>query len=169
MAFISISGNTDPIQSALDAIAAIGTRPQAVLDSIGGELSDRTVRRMEQGVDPDGIRWESYAALNPLYEMDKRTDHILIESGDLRDSIHPEVEGSALLVGTNLIYGAIHQFGGLIQPRNALQLSFVMGGELFHVDNVHVPARPYLGLGVGDEAAIIDRLDEFLSLAMGGH
>ncbi|MCE2563767.1 phage virion morphogenesis protein [Komagataeibacter sp. FNDCF1] len=168
MAFISISGNTDPIQSALDAIAAIGTRPQAVLDAIGGELRDRTVRRMEQGVDPDGIRWESYAALNPLYELDKKTDHILIESGDLRDSIHPEVEGNALLVGTNLIYGAIHQFGGIIQPRSALQLSFVMGGELFHVDNVHIPARPYLGLGVGDEAVIIDRLDEFLSIAMRG-
>ncbi len=168
MAFISISGNTDPIQSALDAIAAIGTRPQAVLDAIGGELRDRTVQRMERGVDPDGIRWESYAALNPLYEMDKKTDHILIESGDLRDSIHPEVDGNALLVGTNLIYGAIHQFGGIIQPRSALQLSFVMGGELFHVDNVHIPARPYLGLGVGDEAVIIDRLDEFLSIAMRG-
>lgn len=168
MAFMSISGNADPILSALDAIAAIGTRPQAVLDAIGGELRDRTVQRMERGVDPDGIRWESYAALNPLYEMDKQTDHILIERGALRDSIHSEVEGSALLVGTNLIYGAIHQFGGIIQPRNALQLSFVMGGELFHVDNVHIPARPYLGLGVGDEAAIIDRLDEFLSLTLRG-
>ena len=167
MAFISISGDMDPIQSALNAIAAIGARPQAVLESIGNELHDRTVQRMDQGVDPDGIRWESYAALNPLYEQDKKTDHILIESGALRADIHSEVEGNALLVGTNLIYGAIHQFGGLIQPKGALQLSFVMGGELFHVDNVHIPARPYLGLGVGDEAAIIDRLDEFLSLAMG--
>lgn len=168
MAFISISGNTDPIQSALDAIAAIGTRPQAVLESIGGELSDRTMRRMDQGVDPDGIRWESYAALNPLYEEDKKTTSILIESGYLRNSIHPEVEGSSLLVGTNVHYGAIHQFGGLIQPKRELQLSFVMGGELFHVSSVHIPARPYLGLGVGDEAVIIDRLDEFLSIAMRG-
>ncbi|MCW4589353.1 phage virion morphogenesis protein [Gluconacetobacter entanii] len=166
MAFISVSGDTGPIQSALDAIAAIGTRPQAVLESIGLELHDRTVRRMEQGIDPRGIRWETYAPLNPLYQENKETTHILIESGALRDDIHSEVEGNALLVGTDLIYGAIHQFGGVIRPKSAPALTFEMGGEIFHRGSVTIPARPYLGLGVGDEAAIIVRLDEFLSLAM---
>ncbi|GAN97147.1 phage virion morphogenesis protein [Komagataeibacter europaeus NBRC 3261] len=168
MAFISISGNTDPIQSALDAIAAIGTRPQAVLESIGLELHDRTVQRMERGVDPRGIRWETYAPLNPLYQESKETTHILIERGDLRDSIHSEVIGGSLLVGTDSVYGAIHQFGGVIRPKNAPALTFEMGGEIFHRGSVTIPARPYLGLGFGDEAAIIDRLDEFLSITMRG-
>ncbi|MBY4640295.1 phage virion morphogenesis protein [Gluconacetobacter entanii] len=168
MAFISVSGDTGPIQSALDAIAAIGTRPQAVLESIGLELHDRTVERMERGVDPRGIQWATYAPLNPLYQEDKESTHILIERGDLRDSIHSEVAGNALLVGTDLIYGAIHQFGGVIRPKDASSLTFEMGGEIFHRGSVTIPARPYLGLGVGDEAAIIDRLDEFLALAMRG-
>jgi phage virion morphogenesis protein len=168
MAFITISGDAAPIQSALDAIMAIGSRPQEVLAAIGLELHDRTVKRMESGEDPNGIRWETYAPLNPLYQSGKTSPDILRESGDLFASIHSEVEGHAILVGTDLIYGAIHQFGGIIRPKNEPQLSFEMGGELFHRGSVTIPARPYLGLGPGDEAAIVDRLDEFLAIAMGG-
>jgi phage virion morphogenesis protein len=168
MAFITISGDAAPIQSALDAILAVGTRPQAVLEAIGLELHDRTVKRMERGEDPNGIRWETYAPLNPLYKAGKTSPDILRENGDLFGSIHSEVEGHAILVGTDLIYGAIHQFGGIIRPKEAQQLSFEMGGELFHRSSVTIPARPYLGLGPEDEAAIVDRLDEFLAIAMGG-
>ena len=168
MAFITISGDASPIQSALDAIMAVGTRPQAVLEAIGLELHDRTIERVERGEDPNGIRWETYAPLNPLYKADKESPDILRERGDLFASIHSEVDGHAILVGTDLIYGAIHQFGGIIRPKEAQQLSFEMGGELFHRSSVTIPARPYLGLGPGDEAAIMDRLDEFLSIAMGG-
>ena len=49
-----------------------------------------------------------------------------------------------LHIGTNLVYAAIHEFGGVITPKKAKALSFEIGGELIFAKSVHIPARPYL-------------------------
>lgn len=45
----------------------------------------------------------------------KNPSNILRESGRLRNSITYEVRGKELLVGSNVVYAAIHQFGGKIR------------------------------------------------------
>lgn len=171
MAFISVDGSIDPIASALERISAIGINPTPVLAALGPHMVANTQQRMREGIDPDGVRWEDYAPLNPLYEIDKPGPSILIGRGGfaygLAGTLTSQASGSTLMWGSNKEYAAVHQFGAVIQPKGALQLSFVMGGELIHASSVHVPARPFLGFTHEDRQDVIEELDEFLSRAMG--
>lgn len=53
---------------------------------------------------------------------------ILIDQGHLMSSVNHQVRRDALVIGTNLPYAAIHQFGG----------------KAGRGKTVHIPARPYL-------------------------
>lgn len=53
---------------------------------------------------------------------------LLIQSGRLRRSINYEVDGHTVRIGTDVIYGRIHQLGGMAGRGR----------------KVHIPARPYL-------------------------
>lgn len=105
-------------------------------------------------------------------------DEELIVTRNLSRSIHEEVEQqgatmASLLVGTNVEYAAIHEFGGTIRPKSkkylaipvgslkgsptehTLKLRKTRGGKLVMVDDsgtvqyvlkesVEIPAQPYL-------------------------
>lgn len=47
-------------------------------------------------------------------------------------------------VGTNLIYAAIHEFGGVIRPINGPFLVFEIDGQVIRARKVTIPARPYM-------------------------
>lgn len=85
----------------------------------------------------------------------------LIDTGKLRASIRtqPAAGEKAVLVGTNVVYAAIHEFGGVLQPT----VTAKMRGWAWHMYkqtgdgkykgmaltkkgklNIHLPARPYL-------------------------
>lgn len=73
------------------------------------------------------------------------------KTGNLRRSITvSEPEGSAsgavwVTIGTNLVYAAIHEFGGTITAKTALMLHWVDDdGQHHFAREVHIPARPYL-------------------------
>jgi phage gpG-like protein len=56
------------------------------------------------------------------------------------DEHHAEVD-----VGPTVVYGRIHEFGGIIKPVLAKWLTFQTYDGLWHrVKAVHMPARPYL-------------------------
>jgi phage gpG-like protein len=69
------------------------------------------------------------------------------QSGDLAASIHYRLRGNATaVVGTNMVYAAIHEFGGTIRAKNAEFLAFRLdGGRYVMTKEVQIPARPYLG------------------------
>nr|WP_308700766.1 phage virion morphogenesis protein [Pseudoalteromonas haloplanktis] len=66
----------------------------------------------------------------------------------LRDTFAYNVGDESLEFGTNMEYGAIHQFGGNSDmiPRLAA-----------------IPARPFLGLSQDDEKEVIEILSDFLT------
>ncbi|MCH4024030.1 MAG: phage virion morphogenesis protein [Acetobacter sp.] len=168
---MKLSGSLVPIQDSLKRIETIGTDPSAVLAGIGPAIVRNTQRRMQAGKDPKGVLWSSYAPLNPLYAEDKEGSDILINdgmNGGLMGSLTSRVLGSRLLWGTNKIYGAIHQFGGVIRAKNAKSLEFHMGGKRFRIAAVTIPARPYLGFTDEDRLVVIEGLEDFLSHAMRG-
>ena len=129
---------------------------------IGPALEGTTQQRFDDGKDPDGIDWQSYAPLNPLYAEDKQGKGILVADGTLRDTITSIVIGDELLVGSAQPYAPVHQFGAIIHPKDKPHLSFMMGGHLFKMDEVHIPARPYLGLSDEDKLIIIESLEHEL-------
>ena len=125
-----------------------------LLDAIGNEGENQTRRRInEKKTAPDGTPW---APLSDEYKRRKekgiRKDGVRIGTsggileleGNLLDSIDYQVTdddtvewGSIAGTGSNLKYAAIHQFGG-------------------EAVGMNIPARPFLGLSVEDEADMDD-------------
>ena len=92
-----------------ERLARVRFKP--LLTSIGNEMVTSVSRRFETGTAPDGSRWpESLRAR-------LTGGQTLIKSGRLRDSIAetgPQLTARSVEVGTNVVYAAIHQFGGII-------------------------------------------------------
>lgn len=172
MPSVIVSGSTGSIRSALERIADIGRNPSAVLDAVGNSILNNTRRRMEQGVDPHGVRWDSYAPLNPIYASTKEGPGILrgpnFSTTGLYRSLTKQARGNTLVWGSALPYARIHQMGGIIQPKNKRWLSFEMGGRLWHLDSVEIPARPYLGFTEEDREDLMGELEDYLNRAVRG-
>lgn len=97
-----------------EQLARVRFRP--LLAAIGNELVTSVSHRFETGTAPDGSRWpESLRAR-------LTGGQTLIKSGRLRDSIAetgPQLTARSVEVGTNVVYAAIHQFGGIIPPTSS--------------------------------------------------
>ncbi|WP_300288817.1 phage virion morphogenesis protein [uncultured Desulfovibrio sp.] len=133
------------------ALAKADRKP--LLHLIAGALRESAILRFHQGKAPDGSHWKkSRRAL----ETGGQT---LILEGRLRDSLAAIVGAKRLEVGTNVEYGGIHQFGGVIRPKNRRALNVPGIGPRA---SVTLPARPYLGISADDEAEIKDITETWL-------
>jgi len=117
-----------------------------LMDAVGAELQSQTHERItEDKAGPDGEEWPEWSE---RYAKTRHAGQSLLEGeGALVESLQWVVEDDGLEFGTNLIYGAIHQFGG---------------------EEVDIPIDPRPYLGVNDEnlddiEAVID--DWFAQLA----
>ena len=84
-------------------------------------------------------------------------------SGDLKRSIHSEVfrrnRTIVGIVGTGMEYAAIHEFGGIIRPKDeGGRLAFKIGGDMVFAKSVEIPKRPYLSRAFNEEKAKVKRL-----------
>lgn len=90
------------------------------------ELSDN-LRALAQALDDERCQqalMQGGLLLEREIKRNIRSNH-LIETGNLRESVTAEPEGSdAVTVGPrNVVYAAIHEFGGVIRPRNSKYLA----------------------------------------------
>ncbi len=73
-----------------------------------------------------------------------------IQSGALVGSINTKTERmtktrATVAIGPTVLYARIHEYGGVIVPRNAPMLSWINNqGERVFANAVHIPARPYM-------------------------
>lgn len=144
------------IQTELDVVAAaagLARLNAAELDviayDVGALIEDQTKRRIaEEKTAPDGTPWapwsQGYAA--SLKRRNKVTARsLLVGNRHLMDSIRNATTGEEIKVGTELLYGAIHQFGGDTSQGHPA-----------------IPARPYLGLSEANSREIEDRVADLL-------
>jgi phage virion morphogenesis protein len=148
--------------------------PRAAFADIGEYLVRSVEERFETEIAPDGTPW---APLHAGTKAAKKHPKILTESRELRRSIVHQETDTALLIGTNKIYAAIHQLGGTtkaheIRPRHKKALAWpgMMGGG----DDAHpvgavqhpgskIPARPFLGLSPADREEALAILADYLN------
>lgn len=64
--------------------------------------------------------------------------------GTLSSSLRWWFVGSDIFVGTNLVYAAIHEYGGIIRAKNAPYLVFFYNGRWYRKKQVTIPQRTYL-------------------------
>ena len=93
----------------LAGVAGVLSHPEGIMDRIGRYLVASTLRRFESERAPDGTPWLKSA------RAVAEGGQTLTDSGRLRRSIAHVVTdgGRAVEVGSNVVYAAIHQFGGL--------------------------------------------------------
>lgn len=139
----------DPVIARLNALGQ-PRRMAEGLANIGGLIQSQTERRIEEDrASPEGEAWvpwsETYAASR------HKGNRLLQASGAFRDSIAWDLTGDELRVGSNMVFAALHQFGGTddMAPGPAA-----------------VPARPYLGLSAADIQEIEDAMGDWIASVM---
>lgn len=135
-----------------------------IAENLGRKLKDRralnlalattlrecTRKRFETKKTPEGKEWTS-----PL-----------VKSGDLRNKLLIDATEQIAKVGSNLVYAAIHQFGGIIRAKKGKALRFTIGDETIYRPKVTIKANPYLGISEKDEAALIETVKVFAEEAL---
>ena len=131
----------ETIKRLIGAIA----NPRKAMDQIGSHLVAATIYRFERERAPDGKPWRK--SIRALAEGGQT----LTDTSRLRDSITHNVaaDGRSVDVGSNVVYAAIHQFGGQAGKGRKVTL----------------PPRPYLGIDEGNRAAISNIVSRALAAA----
>ena len=172
MVAITLSLVGTKLEERIGRLALLGHEPRRLLAPLGAALVQTTHDRFRRGEGPDGAKWKP---LLPAYAAIRPARPILMLSLRLFDSINFQVEGNAVRVGSNVIYARVHQFGAVIRPRTAKALRFRLGAItvgprggkkkssfLVFAHAVTVPARPYLGFGERDFAAVEEIVEDTL-------
>lgn len=152
MTDVSFDLDVTEVNKAIDALQN-PRKTAPLMDNLGRIVVSDTLLNFRAQSAPDGTPWEPTA----------RGGQILRDTGRLRNSIAYETEGSdTVYIGTNLIYAAIHQFGGTIEAKNAPYLKFMVGGQFVQKRSVDIPARPFIGF----ESRQIDKINDAIETWM---
>lgn len=157
MAGFSIKLQVDDaaVRQGLAELARRGRNLRPVMDAIGAALVSGTDKRFEDQRDPEGKPWAPLAASTLLRRAGKKAKlksggfskrarermanaKILLDQAMLVRSLTHRADDAAVAVGTNLVYGRIHQLGGVAGRGRATTIT----------------ARPYLGASASDVQTI---------------
>jgi phage virion morphogenesis protein len=138
---ISIDGNFEEVAALANQIAARCGSSGPALAIIGETVRASVLQNFQAGGRP-----AAWAPLAPATLKKKKGGSILREKGHLMGSINAQPVGNVVLVGTNRIYGAIHQFGGRAGR----------GGS------AKIPARPFLLVQDEDWPEMVEQLGDYI-------
>ena len=112
-----------------------------LLELMGAEVESQTHRRLrDEKTNPGGEPWPEWS---PEYSATRHGGHsLLMGEGDLDDSVQFLVTGDEVEIGSNLVYAAIHQFGGAAV-------------------GINIPEREWLGLSGDNIGDLVDVLDHW--------
>lgn len=102
---------------------------------------------------PDGTAWL------PLRNRRPRGGNLaLMDTGKLRASISGRAEGTdSIVVGTNIQYAAIHQFGGIIRPRRGRMLAIPLTVEAQRAGSPRRFQRPLSPRVRGNRGVLVEQ------------
>jgi phage virion morphogenesis protein len=161
--------------SQLGALIARTSNPVKLFQDIGASLVTSTQHRFDTETAVDGSPWP------PSLRVKAHGGKTLQLSGRLYRSITAQAAPTGVEIGTNVIYAAIHQFGGPInQGARKATIHFKAGktgqqrfskkkGATSSKDvsigarTITMPARPFIGLDDADDRAILKIAEAFLA------
>lgn len=176
------------LEAGLKRMAALGERPRSIWEAVGNYGENSTRARFKSQTGPDGQKWK------PSKRAQKSGGQTLVLKTRLLRSITHRANNSGAEWGSNVVYAAIHQFGGPINKlafSSTLRLRTGKGGALLRQkDHAHLavfakathkravekrytvgahvinmPARPYLGVNAQDGEEIVKLLIDAVDLA----
>lgn len=129
---------------------------------LADEWLERTQERMLRGEQPDGRPQppRSPVTIARYVAEGKRFGPPLIVTRDLQSQISAQSTPRSAEIGSNAIQAAVMQFGA----RQGAFGRTARGGPIPWGD---IPARPFIGMGEADEAALILTAEEWLEATIG--
>ncbi|NKF51370.1 phage virion morphogenesis protein [Shewanella sp. WXL01] len=147
---VEVKGGTIA-EAAFARLARQADNLSPALADVGEFLVESTQQRFVDQQAPDGTPWPELSSVT--LERKKRGDRILTESGTLADTIHYQLFGDLLQVGSNQEYAAIHQFGGVTSAKS------MFGSQ-------EMPQREFLGIAPFEEQEVADIITAHLQAAL---
>ncbi len=159
MSGVRIEGDIRKLYKRLSKLENIDMRKTNLV--LAEAIRASTLERFRNEESPDGTKWEP----SKRTSTSRKREKILTNTGRLRRSINSKSDRKGFAVGTNVVYGATHQFGDenrelgplTIKAKNGKALKFNVGGKDIFVKKVHIPslkvsipARPFLGINEDD-------------------
>lgn len=138
---IRIKMDDQAVRSGLEALSRRMTDMTPVMRSIGEIVRTSVIRNFREEREPSGVRWKP--SLRALLTGGKT----LTDTGILRNSINVRPGPQQVSIGTNIVYAAIHQFGGKAGRGHKVKL----------------PARPFLGVRDSDWMDIKETIADYLT------
>lgn len=143
-----------------------------VMKQIGEYLVLVTRERWDKAQAPDGTPWKPNTPFTLQQKAaEGRIQKTLVSTGRLRDSITYKADSKTVLVGTNVQYAAIHQFGGSTAPRKIVpknKKALYWPGAKHPVKSVNhpgfkIPRREFLGVSNFDKEEIIGIIEDYIT------
>lgn len=136
---ITINSDYSKLDAKLLNLANAMADPTPVLEEIGHTATRAVKQNFKEGGRPQ--KW-------PVsFRAQEQSGQTLLDTGNLRSSVSYDIRGKEVAVGSNVIYGPIHHFGGVIRAKAAKSLAFTLtNGEFVTKKSVTIPARPWLVL-----------------------
>ena len=158
---LRIQFQADDAFAALDRLAGALDDMSPVMADIGEQLKVSTEARFGQGVDPEGAAWapKSQTTIDAYVRRGKTADRRPLwgpgEGVRLARSFHYDSGPTFVELGTNAIQSAVMHFG-------AKKGAFGKTKRGSSIPWGDIPARPFLGLSEGNQADIVELVEEWL-------
>ncbi|WP_319201371.1 phage virion morphogenesis protein [uncultured Ilyobacter sp.] len=108
-----------------------------VMKKISIDMKNQTMKNFRQEKDPVGNSWKK----------NRRGGKTLTKTSRLKHSIRPAHGDDYAMVGTNVKYARIHQYGGKIKVKNGKYLRFQYAkGKWASKKSVIIPKRTFIGI-----------------------
>jgi len=112
-------------------------RKEELLDLLGNYTVRRSIERIAKGeIKPETSEFTKRIRI-------KAGGKTLADTGRLMNSITYVKRGNKVIVGSNVVYASIHQFGGVIKPKRAKKLTVPLTKEARRYSQV-IGTRKYL-------------------------
>lgn len=138
---------------------------QGLWHAVGNYIKRRTINEcFDKEQAPDGTKWQRLSDWRILERAKRHKSvnfKILQDTGELRRSIQFRAFPNYVIIGSNLKYARIHQFGGTIKSKQ-FRTSKKTGSHYVVSRSVTIPARPYLGLTEQDKQYILKTFQTFI-------
>lgn len=131
--------------------------PADLWRDIGDILVHNIQQRIQTGIGTNDKPWQK------SWRAQVQGGQTLRDTGRLHNSIFVRINGSKIVVGTNVVYAPLMHFGGVVRPKNGKYLKFKtpLGGWV-QLKSITIPARPFLGISVDDSQEILFEIEEYL-------
>ena len=116
---------------------------QPFWENVGMYVQKQTIKeRFDKEQSPEGTKWKPLAPATIKHRLRRNKTgniRILADTGELRRSVRYMALSNGVMIGSNLKYARVHQFGGR-----------------------HIPKRPYLGVTLAEQKYITQMLSMYI-------